>query len=185
MIATQHPVVSEELDLTSCVVIGKQSRIQDGTLVRVLAQPRNKYEGVHLVLGPCILRRRPACLSEFEIADLLSPSNNGSGGGGIVRVLQTKWNEHVHKTIAEANQIPWTSNVPRTFHIGTTRARFFEWTPSSHTSSSSSSYKASSSAEIHSSAKGFAVVMTRGPWFHQSKRNVHTAWHLVEWISIS
>jgi hypothetical protein len=172
MIATQHPVVSEELELASCVVIGKQSRIQDGTLVRVLAQPRNKYEGVHLVLGPCLIRRRPACLSEFELVGMRTNPID------VVRTLQTKWNEHVHKTIAEANQIPWTPNVPQSFNVGATRARFFEWTPS-HT------YKASSSAEIHSNAKGFAVVMTRGAWFHQSKRNVHTAWHLVEWISIA
>ena len=167
MIATQHPVVSEDLDLAMCVVLGKQSRIQDGTLVRVLAQPRNKYEGVHLVLGPCHLQRRPMCLSEFELT-----------GANAVRTLQTKWNEHVHKTVAEANQIPWTPNVPQSFRVGTRRARFFEW------DSRLGAYKVVTSADIDASAYGFAVVMTRGPWFHHSKRNVHSSWHLVEWISI-
>jgi hypothetical protein len=165
MIATQHPVVSEELQMDTCVVVGKQSRIQDGTLVRVLAQPRNKYEGVHLVLGPCRLQRRRACLHEFELV------------GDVVRTLQTKWNCFVHKAVADANDVPWTQNVPHSFHVGSKRARFFEW-------HSSNVYKPCTSADIDSDgARGFAVVMTRGPWFHQSKRNVHTAWHLVEWIS--
>lgn len=167
MIATQHPVVSEELQINSCVVVGKQSRIQDGTLVRVLAQPRNKYEGVHFVLGLCRIQRTPNYLQDFEII------------GDSVQTLQTKWNQEIHQTVAQTNEIPWSSNIPKTFRVGTEKAQFFKWKNEEGT------YTKISSSDIHSYAEGFAVVMTRGPWFHVSKRNVHTAWHLVEWISVS
>lgn len=168
MIATQHPVVAavdQDLDLKACVAVGKACRIQDGFLVYTHAQPRNKYEGVHFVLANCDLRRCTGS-SEFELV------------GDVGKSFLARWNDVVHRQICKDHDIPFFANELSKFRVHTKRTKWFAYESASQT------YRPSTSAQIHEQVRGFAVVMTRGPWFHASKRNVHTSWHLVEWISV-
>jgi hypothetical protein len=164
MIATQHPVVasgSDIPDLKSCVVNGKVSRIQDGYLVHTHAQPRTRYEGVHFVIANCVLRRCSGT-KEFELV------------GEVGKSFLQSWNDVVHRQICNDQAIPFFENPRTTFRVHTKNTKWFKF---------EEKYISISPSSIHSESKGFAVIMTRGPWFHASKRNVHTTWHLVEWIS--
>jgi hypothetical protein len=166
MIATQHHVIAsatELPDLKTCVTVGKTSRIQDGYLVHTHAQPCNKYEGVHFVVANCKLRRCTGT-SSFELL--------GEPG---MRFLET-WNETIHQQVCQENKIEFFSNPRTTFRVQTKKTRWFKY--------EDRRYLPVLPSTIHTEANGFAVIMTRGPWFHASKRNVHTTWHLVEWISV-
>ncbi len=163
MIATQHPFVpptsSSNMDLLKWLSVGKSSRIHDGTLVRVHAQPRNKYEGLHFVVQ-CTLKRTP---HGFEIL-------------GYEHFLNS-WNEQIHLPICHENNIQLESKTKQ-FFVQTKSTRWFVY------DIERKKYTPSSSSEIDNSSFGFAVIMTRGPWYHVSKRNLHTTWHLVEWVSL-
>jgi hypothetical protein len=168
MIATQHPVVAsvdQVLDLHSCVSIGKACRIQDGFHVHTHAQPRNKYEGVHFVMVGCDLQRCTGS-SEFELV------------GDIGKSFLARWNDVVHGQICKDHAVPFFASQLSKFRVNSKRTKWFVY------ESANQNYRSSTSAQIHECARGFAVVMTRGPWFHTSRRNVHTSWHLVEWISV-
>jgi hypothetical protein len=172
MIATQHPVLAnaeqiKDLDLRSCVHVGKVTRIQDGFLAHTHAQPRNKYEGVHFVVANCTLQRCTGS-TEFELV------------GDVGKSFLARWNDVVHQQICKDHSIPFFSSELSKFRVNTKKTRWYRYTGSS----GGNGYRATNSATIHEHSQGFAVIMTRGAWFHASKRNVHTSWHLVEWISV-
>lgn len=166
MIATQHQVIASGIDmpdLKTCVSIGKVSRIQDGYLVHTHAQPCNKYEGVHFVVANCRIKR---CLgtASFELV-----------GDFLFQFLDT-WNNTIHHQICTEQGIEFFKSPRTAFRVQTKRTKWFKYEDRRYTPVTPSS--------IHDEMQGFAVIMTRGPWFHVSKRNVHTSWHLVEWISV-
>lgn len=166
MIATQHSLVAsthEMPDLKSCVSIGKVCRIQDGYLVHTHAQPCNKYDGVHFVVANCRLRRCTGTTS-FELV--------GEVG---MKFLET-WNDTVHRQVCTDQSVDFFNNPRSAFRVQTKHTKWFKYEDRRYTPIVSSS--------IHQESIGFGVIMTRGPWFHASKRNVHTSWHLVEWISL-
>lgn len=166
MIATQHQVIAsatELPDLKTCVSIGKVSRIQDGYLVYTHAQPCNKHEGVHFVVANCRLRRCTGTAS-FELL-----------GDPCMKFLEA-WNNTIHQQICTDQSIEFFTKPRTTFRVQTKRTKWFQY--------EDKRYLPILPSTIHAEANGFAVIMTRGPWFHASKRNVHTTWHLVEWISV-
>jgi len=167
MIATQHPFIPSyiqpnTIDLLKFLSVGKPSRIHDGTLVRVHSQPRNKYEGVHFVFH-CQIKRTPR---GFEIV-------------GYDHFFNL-WDEQIHVPICREQNIE-TNCIrarERRMMLQTKSTRWFVY------DMERKKYTPSSSADIDNTSTGFAVVMTRGPWFHSSKQNLHTTWHLVEWVSL-
>lgn len=166
MIATQHQVVAPSVDLPdlkTCVSIGKVSRIQDGYLVHTNAQPCNKYEGVHFVMANCRIKRCTGTTS-FELV-----------GEACAHFLEA-WNDTIHRQICSEHNIEFFKSARSTFRVHTKRTKWFKYEDRRYTPILPSTIN----EEMH----GFGVIMTRGPWFHASKRNVHTSWHLVEWISV-
>ena len=168
MIATQHTVLADaeqvkSTDIQACIHIGRVTRIQDGFLVHTHAQPRNKYEGVHFVVANCLLQRCTGS-TDFELV------------GEVGKSFLARWNDIVHRQICKEHDIPFFSSELSKFRVNTKKTKWFRYT--------GTGYRTVTSASIHERSQGFAVIMTRGAWFHMSKRNVHTSWHLVEWISV-
>jgi len=168
MIATQHAVLADaeqvkKMDVRSSIHIGKVARIQDGFLVHTHAQPRNKYDGVHFVVANCTLQRCTGS-TDFELV------------GDIGKSFLARWNDTVHQQICTDHSIPFFTSELAKFRVNTKKTKWYRYT--------GNGYRTVSSAAIHEQSQGFAVIMTRGVWFHASKRNVHTTWHLVEWISV-
>lgn len=168
MIATQHTLLADDaqvrtMDIASSIHLGRVSRIQDGFLVHTHAQPRNKYDGVHFVVANCTLQRCKGS-STFELV------------GDVGKTFLCRWNEVMHQQVCKDHDIPFFHNELAKFRVNTNKTKWFQF--------SNGAYRPSSSADVDDNAQGFAVIMTRGAWFHASKRNVHTSWHLVEWISI-
>jgi hypothetical protein len=86
------------------------------------------------------------------------------------------WNNTIHRQICTDQSVEFFTNPRTTFRVQTKRTKWFQY--------EDKRYLPILPSTIHTEANGFAVIMTRGPWFHASKRNVHTTWHLVEWISV-
>lgn len=157
MIASYHPLATDVS--REHVVIGKTSRIQDGVLIRLHAEPRTKFEGVHVVLGICTYRRKPNGYVELV--------------GPCVENFWRRFCEHILRPIVSTHA-PKLDVPP--FRVKSKNAKFFRFLQGKHVHIP----EAVTPPELH----GFAVIMTRGPWFHASRQSMACAWHLVEFIAI-
>ena len=157
MLASYHPYGPDFV--ASDVTIGKTSRIQDGFIVRIHSVPRTKYEGLHVVVGPCTYRRKPNGFVELV--------------GESVDTFWAKFKQTVILPIA-AQHTP-RAELPQDFRVKSKDTRFFR-------------YHSGSYANLvvpDNVMHGFAVVMTRGPWFHCSKTKMTCPWELREFIQIT
>jgi hypothetical protein len=160
MIASYHPHANE---LTGeHVAVGKPSRIQDGILVRLHAVPRTKHEGLSVVLGPCTYSRQVnGCVH------LLGPDVDSFWRRFCDRILCNVISSHAPGL-----------KPPDTLRIKSKDTKFFRYNEVSHT------YTSVHESAVDASAYGFAVIMTRGPWFHASKQGVTCSWNLLEFVMI-
>ncbi len=157
MLASYHPY-GPDLN-ASDVTIGKTSRIQDGFIVRIHSVPRTKYEGLHVVVGPCTYHRKPNGYVELV--------------GESVDAFWTKFKDTI--LFPTAAQHTPHAEIQQELRVKSKDTRFFRYHSGQY----------SSILVPDSNMYGFAVIMTRGPWFHCTKTKMTCSWELCEFIQIT
>ena len=152
------------------VHIGKTSRIQDGYLVRLTSLPKTKYEGCYVIVGPCYLNR--IYDDQFQISGL------------FVEKFLHFWFQDIIFPIAQSFAPDSLKNfqIPKFSFVHTENTRWFVLNKNSN-NNTTTTYVTNNFFDTNS--YGFAVIMTRGPWFHISKNYMTSKWNLVEWIQIN
>jgi hypothetical protein len=157
MLASYHPYGP---DLTAGdITIGKTSRIQDGFVVRIHSVPRTKYEGLHVVVGPCTYHRKPNGYVEL-----------------VGESVDSFWNKFKDIVLfPTAAQHTPNAEIQKELRVKSKDTRFFRYHSGQY----------SSIVVPDPCMFGFAVIMTRGPWFHCTKTKITCSWELREFIQIT
>ncbi len=164
-IATQH-ICAHEIEKKH-IQTGKISRIQEGLLVRLYSNPRTKYEGVHIVIGPCKIQR--CGYSHYELI------------GTSVDYFIEQWFQNILKPIYE-NMIVTHAKIEQFYDKNKLSLRINDFTKWFRCHSYE--YELLKEEQIENEQQGFAVVMTRGPWFHHTKTYMTCGFTLVEFVCI-
>jgi len=158
IIATPH-VTSDEFEEQK-VTVGKTSRIQDGFLIHLTTKTNSKHEGVYIVLE-CNIKQRPD--SSFELF------------GSKVDTFLRNWTQVLDK-IFTSHQI--THQCTNTCVPRTENTKWYKF--------ANGKYSRHTEFDVDTEGvPGLAVIMTRGPWYHVSKKFTSCRWHLVEFCFLN